>query len=280
MRINGCRVRRDWVRHWVVVAGCVALTATAGADIIEPHIVRTLDVEARAVSADEHVLDAPEIIISDDFGLFDRAHDADAHTSDGRAGAEVLATQETFAEPDQIRGRLSTGGAARTEGERTESRAAGNSSVIYEFVLTEAARFALVGDYITREEDGHFANHSFISLVPGHDTEFEPIVLDDPGHFRFLGALPAGEYRLEVQTELAVEAEGEGLSSLVAVIEFRFGLSDCPADINADGELDADDFFAFLDLFAADDLSVDFNHDGTIDSADFFAFLDLFVHGC
>ncbi len=92
-----------------------------------------------------------------------------------------------------------------------------------------------------------------------------------------LGNLPAKTTQRLRPVSLSTPTTGD---SGLSVIEFRFGLSECPADINADGELDGDDFFLFLDLFGEDDPSVDFNHDGTIDSADFFAYLDIFVHGC
>ncbi len=54
----------------------------------------------------------------------------------------------------------------------------------------------------------------------------------------------------------------------------------CPADIDGDGDLDAKDFFAFLDLFAAGDARADITGNGVIDANDFFAYLDLFVAGC
>lgn len=54
----------------------------------------------------------------------------------------------------------------------------------------------------------------------------------------------------------------------------------CRADLNADGVLDAEDFFAFLSLFAAGDPAADFNADGVIDAADFFEFLSAFAAGC
>ncbi len=57
-------------------------------------------------------------------------------------------------------------------------------------------------------------------------------------------------------------------------------LSFCEADLDSDGDIDADDFFAYLDLFAADDLLADINGNGTIDSDDFFGYLDMFVEGC
>ncbi len=54
----------------------------------------------------------------------------------------------------------------------------------------------------------------------------------------------------------------------------------CPADIDGDGDLDAEDFFAYLDLFASGDDGADIDGDGDIDAEDFFAYLDLFAAGC
>ena len=55
---------------------------------------------------------------------------------------------------------------------------------------------------------------------------------------------------------------------------------DCPADVDGNGTLDGNDFFAFLDLFAAEDPAADIDGNGTIDGNDFFAYLDLFAAGC
>ncbi len=54
----------------------------------------------------------------------------------------------------------------------------------------------------------------------------------------------------------------------------------CPADLDGNGTLDADDFFLFLDLFTADDPAADIDGNGVIDGNDFFAYLDLFAAGC
>ena len=54
----------------------------------------------------------------------------------------------------------------------------------------------------------------------------------------------------------------------------------CPPDLNGDGVVDADDFFLFLQLFAAGDMRADFNNDGVIDADDFFVFLNAFAAGC
>ncbi|TVS09162.1 MAG: hypothetical protein EA423_00440, partial [Phycisphaerales bacterium] len=54
----------------------------------------------------------------------------------------------------------------------------------------------------------------------------------------------------------------------------------CRPDLNNDGVVDADDFFLFLQFFAAGDMRADMNCDNLIDADDFFEFLTLFAAGC
>ncbi len=56
--------------------------------------------------------------------------------------------------------------------------------------------------------------------------------------------------------------------------------SACDADIDGDGDTDAEDFFGYLDLFAAGDDRADIDGDGDLDGEDFFGYLDLFAAGC
>ena len=73
---------------------------------------------------------------------------------------------------------------------------------------------------------------------------------------------------------------GGGYSINSIVVEVVPG-GGCPADIDGDGDVDADDFFAFLDAFAGGDLPVcDIDGDGDCDADDFFGYLDLFAQGC
>ncbi|MCW5753690.1 MAG: hypothetical protein KIT24_03150 [Phycisphaeraceae bacterium] len=62
---------------------------------------------------------------------------------------------------------------------------------------------------------------------------------------------------------------------IIRVVGCRFS----PADLTRDGQVDAEDFFEFLDRFVASDLSADLNADGVLDAGDFFLYLDLFVAG-
>ena len=54
----------------------------------------------------------------------------------------------------------------------------------------------------------------------------------------------------------------------------------CVADINGDGELTSDDFFAFFECFFAADLCADVNEACEVNSDDFFDFLALLKAGC
>lgn len=57
-------------------------------------------------------------------------------------------------------------------------------------------------------------------------------------------------------------------------------VSHCPADFNADGVENSQDFFDFLGAFFAHSAEADFDGSGVVDSADFFAFLTAFFAGC
>ncbi len=58
-------------------------------------------------------------------------------------------------------------------------------------------------------------------------------------------------------------------------------VSDCPADLDGDNDVDSNDFFAYLDAFANGDIDVcDIDGCQDCDADDFFAYLDLFAAGC
>ncbi len=94
-------------------------------------------------------------------------------------------------------------------------------------------------------------------------------ILDDGGSWAGLWANPTSEPNFP-------NILSEAVNTAVLTIE----VPACPPDINADGVVDADDFFEFLSLFADGDPRADFNNDGVIDADDFFAFLQAFAAGC
>lgn len=73
------------------------------------------------------------------------------------------------------------------------------------------------------------------------------------------------------------ERTGRGAPIEMASAEVSLGRA-CPADWNADGTLNSQDFFDFLRGFFAG--AADFNSDGVTNAADFFGFLDRFFDGC
>ena len=54
----------------------------------------------------------------------------------------------------------------------------------------------------------------------------------------------------------------------------------CPPDFNNDGNVNTQDFIAFLNAWTANDPRADFNNDGTINTQDFIAFLNAWTAGC
>ncbi len=55
----------------------------------------------------------------------------------------------------------------------------------------------------------------------------------------------------------------------------------CAADLDGDGDADAEDFLAYLDAFANGEVDIcDIDADGDCDAEDFFGYLDLFADGC
>ncbi len=94
----------------------------------------------------------------------------------------------------------------------------------------------------------------------------DPLSPDQPA------AVDAARSRFDIQR--GISYQGHAITGVVVPD------GACSADIDGNGVLDADDFFGYLDLFAAGDPRADVTGDGVIDADDFFAYLDLFVAGC
>ncbi len=82
--------------------------------------------------------------------------------------------------------------------------------------------------------------------------------------------------------ELVLFCNGPGLfgSVQLGLDRVRIGTAVCQADLDRDDDVDADDFFLYLDLFASENAGADIDLDGDLDGDDFFAYLDLFLLGC
>jgi hypothetical protein len=55
---------------------------------------------------------------------------------------------------------------------------------------------------------------------------------------------------------------------------------ECVADVDGDGLVDSDDFWAFLALWAALDPQTDWSGDGVIDTRDLTTYLSVWARGC
>jgi len=118
--------------------------------------------------------------------------------------------------------------------------------------------YVLLGD-----GTGGFTLDTIVPLGTGADPRFTPETR----------AIEAADFNADGRMDLVLAASLDG--TIVLLNE-----TICPADITGDGSVDADDFFAYLDLFASGDNRADLTGDGTIDSQDFFALLDLFIETC
>ncbi len=86
------------------------------------------------------------------------------------------------------------------------------------------------------------------------------------------GSIASGGQAINASRQAAVVLRFEDDSLGVFVIN-----ATAPADLDGDADIDAEDFFLYLDAFASGDLIADFDQDGDQDAEDFFAFLDAFL---
>ncbi len=110
----------------------------------------------------------------------------------------------------------------------------------------------------------------------------------DPASGNFFGLATTGEGGTGTRSDTVLEFSMGGSVLNTYTLPFEADgmgtagdANSCPADIDGDGDADADDFFAYLDAFAAGDLGVcDIDGDQDCDADDFFGYLDLFARGC
>ncbi len=109
------------------------------------------------------------------------------------------------------------------------------------------------------------------------------IYLTTSGGLFVLSADLSERYRDETFADASGPAMSDGGILIVngGGRDMRAYQTGCAADLDGDGDVDADDFFLYLDGFAAGDLDVcDIDGDGDCDADDFFGYLDEFAVGC
>ncbi len=143
--------------------------------------------------------------------------------------------------------------------------------------------FRELGYDITLDDEG---TGGFIENIGTLGGNFDPIV--SPPSYRpndplsaFDGQDMHGIWTLDIETVSEPPPRAELLSWGLVIGKAAIPVADCcPADFNADGTLNSQDFFDFLAAFFALQPAADFNADGTINSQDFFDFLAAFFAGC
>ncbi len=139
--------------------------------------------------------------------------------------------------------------------------------------------------FLTRLYAVRTENASDVSALDSLDgANFVPVqktLLYLGGHNNLEGLCLGPELAEGGHALVGVTDDGDPLSSNTVVV-FRLDgvIGQCAADLDQDGDADADDFFAYLDLFASGDWGADIDGDSDIDADDFFGYLDLFVQGC
>ncbi len=148
-------------------------------------------------------------------------------------------------------------------------------------LIDSAGRLRLFGTSSTIDITGDRFNRDAIMLTYDPATG----VLNDITN---VDTSPDGRVARDSFLDASLLPTGDIIAFGTASIEFvretfllaRFGDGGCPADLDGDGDADADDFFDYLDLFAAGDSAADLDNDGDTDADDFFAYLDAFAAGC
>jgi hypothetical protein len=165
------------------------------------------------------------------------------------------------------------------------------------YLLTDACDLSLIADTSTDLPGTGATAEDFMAIsCNGDDVAFLASLSDGSSalyasaggkliHLLSTGDLLDGE----LVTDIALGRDSYENDKLSIGVEFESGLeaiylvtipSTCPADFNADGNLDILDFVAFQSLFLAQDPAADCNADGALNILDFVCFQQLFQAGC
>lgn len=126
------------------------------------------------------------------------------------------------------------------------------------------------------EAKGPIVYVSFNSGPEGLDV----IDVSDPSNPTLIASMPTprfpGALALAGDDHLLLANSNNGLTTIDIST-----CTTCPADLDGDNDADSDDFFAYLEAFAAGDTNTcDIDNDNDCDAEDFFTYLDRFAAGC
>lgn len=169
--------------------------------------------------------------------------------------------------------------------------------------------FEVAGADLGLPDDTVSDNYEWGSMVVGRDAQATIVALTDSQdngnrgqngepEALYLVGLPQGDEGLSIRggstlilndLQLYVDTTGGWvhINALFGpddfVIPYDGGfiqIRDCRADWNGDGNVNTQDFLAYLNAWSSGDASADLNGDGTVNTLDFLAFLGLWSAGC
>ncbi len=225
-----------------------------------------------------------------DFAPFDADLVHDAHCPDAKSLASVLAAQHSAFDSRTV-SITADAHASLTLPVINQSTASAQSNLDLVLGLDQDADAILVVDLSAEalhDPAAIWFQTLRISSNDGtilYEVNRTGSALDDPFSLRTTRSLRLTGPAISITAWTAANAftpTSSGTHEATAHADIRLSLisNRCPADLNADGILDADDLFLFMDLFAVDDPLADRDANAVVDAQDFFMYLDEFVLDC
>jgi hypothetical protein len=144
---------------------------------------------------------------------------------------------------------------------------------------------AVAGDNIgvlvlSWQDAGGFEISSDAKVILDATTETDWWIFDEVTGVAPSGTAQVGYYLLFIQFTSEDFPWGAPGAMFFDLASLEMGGSACAVDLNDDGQVNTQDFLAFLGLWSAGDPQADWNGDNTVNTIDFVAFLNDWVAGC
>jgi hypothetical protein len=167
-----------------------------------------------------------------------------------------------------------------------DTNGAGNGPAILVWTATQAVTVSITGAVWIGRDIGRAADWSVLYngavLTSGHLESGDPYSRANPFDLRQGSNGPSAliNRHLAAGDTIGLRLQRFGQSGDFIGVRFTVTTGACPADFNADGQVNVQDFLAFLQAFAAADLRADIDGSGQVNVQDFLAFLQLYSAGC